>query len=361
MSDAPPYGAEADPRTLERCCRHGAASLHHPWLLRSLLAPGVCQHPILRALCRRRSGRPTPGVIRPVLLPDPPAIVTLLAFRSARRRLSSLLEGGAQAVRERLPFDSRLRTLLRRSHRAIRPRPPIDRLPPVIEEFARTHPNAFFIQIGSNDGEQLDPLRRAILQRQWSGIMVEPVPYVFERLRRNYEDVSGVILENAAIAERDELRELYHLAETSDPGLPQWYDALGSFRKEIVMKHVKFIPDIEKRVRTLKVPCLTFDSLCRKHRVSRVDVVQMDTEGYDHEIVKQIDFERYRPALVMFEHLHLGAETHRECLDLLAGHGYQAMQNGMDTLCLRVADLRWRDWRMRHLWQRLSRLEQGLA
>jgi FkbM family methyltransferase len=237
----------------------------------------------------------------------------------------------------------------------------VDRLPPVIEEFARTHPDAFFIQIGSNDGEQLDPLRRAILERRWAGVMVEPVPYVFERLRRNYGGQPGVTLEKAAIADQDGVRELYHLAQTSDPGLPQWYDALGSFRKEIVMKHAEFIPDIENRVRTLKVPCLTFDSLCRKYGISRVDVIQMDTEGYDDEILKMIDFQRYRPLLVMFEHLHLEAPAHRECLEHLAQYGYQALHNGMDTLCLRVADLTWRDWRMRYLWQRLSKLESEFA
>ena len=51
----------------------------------------------------------------------------------------------------------------------------------------------------------------------------------------------------------------------------------------------------------IDVPCLTFDSLVSKHGVTAVDLVQMDTEGYDFEIVKLIDLDRLRPRLIMYE------------------------------------------------------------
>jgi len=224
----------------------------------------------------------------------------------------------------------------------------------VIDEFARRHPDAVFVQVGSNDGEQLDPLRRAILDRRWTGIMVEPVPYVFERLRDNYGDVRGIVLENAAIADRDGSRELYHLPQAADPDLPQWYDALASFHRDVVLKHKEFIPDIEERVTALEVPCLTFDSLCRKHGLSRIDVVQIDTEGYDYEIVKLLDLGRRHPTLVMFEHLHLDAATRHKSLAHVRAHGYETMYNGMDTLCVHMGGLSARDRRLRRLWRRLA-------
>lgn len=258
----------------------------------------------------------------------------------------------ATGIRARLPYHSRLRTALRRVHRTLRPLPPQDPLMPIVEEFARTHPDAFFVQVGSNDGEQLDPLRRAVLERGWSGIMVEPVPYVFERLRRNYGAKPGIALENAAIADSDGFRKLYHLARSDDAGLPQWYDALGSFHKDVVLSHKRFIPDIEDRVRALEVPCLTFDSLCRKHGVTTIDVVQVDTEGYDYEIVKLINLRRRRPTLLMFEHLHMDDSTRQACLDHVVEHGYQTLHNGMDTLCLRMAALTSRDRRLWRLWRR---------
>ena len=74
--------------------------------------------------------------------------------------------------------------------------------PQLLRAFADAYPHAFFVEIGSNDGEQHDHLRPFILSRPWRGIMVEPVPYVFERLRRNYESQGRIELENVAVAER---------------------------------------------------------------------------------------------------------------------------------------------------------------
>lgn len=210
----------------------------------------------------------------------------------------------------------------------------------LLRAFARLHPDAMFIQIGSNDGEQLDPLRRHILQRRWRGVMVEPVPYVFERLQRNYGHLAGrVALENSAIADRIGELPFYHLARVADyraEHLPRWYDALGSFRREVVLKHADFIPDIERRLVTIRVPCLTFDALCERHGVAGADLLHIDTEGYDFEILKGIDWGRHRPLLLIYEHLHLESAQKIECQHFLASKGYGLLEEAMDTWCVNL-------------------------
>lgn len=208
----------------------------------------------------------------------------------------------------------------------------------LLRSFARALPEAVFVQIGSNDGEQLDPLRPHILRRRWRGVMVEPVPHVFARLRSNYGHLTDrVALENVAIADCVGELPFHHLAPVADhevEGLPRWYDALGSFRREIVLKHDAFIPDIEDRMVTTPVPCIRFDGLCDRHRLDRVDLLHIDTEGYDFELLKSIDWLRYRPVLVIYEHLHLTPTERRDCLQLMADAGYGALEEHMDTWCL---------------------------
>jgi len=46
----------------------------------------------------------------------------------------------------------------------------------LLRTFAAEHPDAFFIEVGSNDGEAGDYLHPHIPSKRWSGIMVEPVP-----------------------------------------------------------------------------------------------------------------------------------------------------------------------------------------
>ena len=72
----------------------------------------------------------------------------------------------------------------------------------VLEALAEHRPDAFFVEVGAGDGVTVDHLRPFAARSGWRGIMVEPVPYVFERLRANYADVDGVSLENVAITDR---------------------------------------------------------------------------------------------------------------------------------------------------------------
>jgi FkbM family methyltransferase len=205
----------------------------------------------------------------------------------------------------------------------------------VINEFARLEPNATFVQIGANDGAALDPLHDAIAIRNWRGVMVEPVPYVCDRLRANMSGNPRVAIENVAIDRTDGTRDFFHLAKAA-PGEEVWefYHALGSFDRDVVLSHRDLVPDIEDRLVTTPVRCMTFDALCARHGYRSVDVVQIDTEGYDHVVLGLIDFDRYRPQIVMFEHLHLAPEVHQALRSRLASHGYTDIIDGMDTLAV---------------------------
>jgi FkbM family methyltransferase len=222
--------------------------------------------------------------------------------------------------------------------------------PRLLGAFAEAYPEAFFVEIGSNDGEQHDHLRPFILSRGWRGIMVEPVPYVFERLRRNYGQLEGVALANVAVAGRDGRLPFYYVADASDEereSLPKWYDGIGSFSRDAVAGHAAHIPDIERRIVTEEVACLSFESLCREHGAERVDLLLIDTEGYDWQILRGIDLERRHPRLVIYEHFHLPAGDRAAARAHLERHGYETMEEGFDTFCLdaRADDPLTRAWR----------------
>jgi FkbM family methyltransferase len=222
----------------------------------------------------------------------------------------------------------------------------------LLSVFADEHPRALFVEVGSNDGLQHDPLRPFIVDREWRGIMVEPVPYVFERLRRTYEANPRIAIENVAIADRDASLPFYYLREAAldeRAVLPGWYDGIGSFSLQTVLSHSRHIPDIEHRVIAGEVPCLTFESLCEKHGVQQLDLLLIDTEGYDREVLRGIDLERWSPRLLVFEHYHLSPGDRSACTAQLAEAGYELLSEGFDTWCLgpRATD------RVRAQWRRL--------
>ncbi len=213
--------------------------------------------------------------------------------------------------------------------------------------FGAAHPDAFFIEIGANDGYARDPLRLEIKRRRWRGIMVEPVPYVFERLRERYGSDPRIVLEQAAIAEREGVFPFYHLREAM-PGerVWGWYHALGSFKPDVVLSNRDLIPDIEDRLVETRVSAMTFAQLCEKHGVNKIDLVLIDTEGYDYEILRSMDLTARRPRLVVYEHHHLSAEDRAAARAMLEAEGYITFEDGLDTAALETTQLSPRDRRL---------------
>lgn len=212
---------------------------------------------------------------------------------------------------------------------------PADQIERAIQLFGAAHAEAVFIQVGANDGMARDPLRLQIECRRWNGVMVEPVPYVFKRLATRYGNHPRIRLEQAAIADREDNLPFYHLREAA-PGekVWDWYHALGSFRREVVLKHDNFIPDIASRLVETQVPCTTLDSLCRRHGLAGVDLLFVDTEGYDYEILRTVDFTKLRPRMLVYEHIHLSGPDRQAARDLLTRQGYWHFEHGLDTAAL---------------------------
>jgi hypothetical protein len=80
-----------------------------------------------------------------------------------------------------------------------------------------------------------------------------------------------------------------------------------------------------------QVRCETLASLLDRHGVSRIDLVHVDAEGHDHRIIRQIDFERFSPRLILYEH---GGDAADVSADLLARKGYTLIDCG-DRMAVR--------------------------
>lgn len=206
----------------------------------------------------------------------------------------------------------------------------------ILNEYAVKAQGISFIQIGSNDGVSGDPLHGYVVANGWKGILVEPVPYLYDNLKKNYSSIPGLIFENSAVSATSGKLKFYRLQKTDKPGMPSWYEQLGSFRKDIVMNHRKVIPYFDELFIEDEVNAITFEELLKKHNFNNVKLLHIDTEGYDYEILKLIPFQTIRPDLVMFEHKHLKYPDYKRAIMLLTGQGYivKAKSNS-DTIAIR--------------------------
>jgi len=200
----------------------------------------------------------------------------------------------------------------------------------LVEDFARRHSPLTFVQIGANDGVTSDNIHSLILEHKWSGILVEPVLELFQILQVNYAGVPGLKFEQAAIAEHDGEATMYRVRDDV-PGLPSYADRVHSLKREITLKEIGGRADALVAV---TVPALTLPSLLMKHGFDRLDVLAIDTEGADFEIVRQIDFSRVKPSLIIYEHKHLSVSDRAACRKLLSQQNYAVRPFAQDTVAV---------------------------
>ena len=199
---------------------------------------------------------------------------------------------------------------------------------------ARKQSDIFFLNIGANDGVTNDPLYYFAKRYRWAGIALEPVPEVFEKLRATYQDNQKVLPVCAALSDRDGTVAFYRV--NPGPGVPERCNRLGSFSRDVLLSSKHLFPEIEQHIIEQQVATITFYTLVAQCGISRIDVVSIDAEGYDYEILKQIDFRRFRPSLVIYEQLHLDEEMKAESKRMLEDFGYE-VHNSYDWNFVAVA------------------------
>jgi FkbM family methyltransferase len=200
----------------------------------------------------------------------------------------------------------------------------------------------YFIQIGANDGITGDKLHRYIETYKWEGILVEPVPYIFERLKQNYIHNSNLIFENSAIGEVNGNLPFYSISEMNSDGVRHseilsghGLDQLGSFDRKTIFKHAGMIPNFESFVQEIMVPTITLSDLFKKHSVKQIDLLQVDTEGYDYEILNNASFDDVMPEILIFEHQHMSRKQYKSLISKFKKNGFHFFINGWDTIAIK--------------------------
>lgn len=187
------------------------------------------------------------------------------------------------------------------------------------------------VQIGSNEGIG-DPVYKFLKQQtEWRALLVEPVSYVFDILKKTYGDDPRIRFENVAINAGEPLPFYWvdELAKVDLPQLPNRWNQLGSFVKDHITRH---LPELKPYVRETMVTGLTLTGLLEKIGVESFDFLHIDTEGYDWKILKQLDLDRWKPRVILFEHKHLSREEMAEARAFL-GPYYRITKLRSDTFC----------------------------
>lgn len=175
------------------------------------------------------------------------------------------------------------------------------------------------VQVGACDGITNDPVRRIATRTSTRAILIEPNPAAFDRLQRAYAGLTNVQCIQAAIGERDGEAYLYRVRNS--PAAEAGTDLtlqISSFYREHLEKHGKKPQDIER----ITVSCRTLPTLVAELGLGQIDLLQIDTEGFDAVVVRMAVEMSVRPNCINFEHIHLKEPDRRPLFRLLKERDY---------------------------------------
>jgi FkbM family methyltransferase len=132
------------------------------------------------------------------------------------------------------------------------------------------------LDIGANDGKTYSN-SRALMEKGWFGDLVEPSPKAFNKLSNLYKDNDRVMLWNAAITNEFGIADFYE----SGPLVSKYDSALVSSVDKDELKRWPNVTFEKISVRTIRIKEIS--------NCPRWDFISIDAEGFDLEILRQID------------------------------------------------------------------------
>lgn len=148
-----------------------------------------------------------------------------------------------------------------------------------------------FISLGENDGLTFSNVR-ALAERGWTGVMIEPDPEAFERLQKLYEGHKGLYTYNYAISDTNGkkfLQKSDSLLKTGDTGLVSTFNA-----SEMKRFHgsVNYTPT--------EVQVYTWGTARNRWSIRNFDFITLDIEGDELRVLPSIDLTNTKMICIEF-------------------------------------------------------------
>lgn len=194
-----------------------------------------------------------------------------------------------------------------------------------------------FVQVGANDGVSHDFLYHFLKKRKARGMVIEPLPDLFDELQKNYAFNPDVITVNKAVHPVAGTIDLYRLDPAKAHLHPEWARGIASVDPG---HHLKSgIPSGDMMRQQVSAGRL-MDIISENNFKLPVDLLQIDAEGFDLEILRLADLDRIQPLMVRFEIINLSPGDGKAAVNLLKTKGFHCFQNGYDIIAVKLQKMR---------------------
>lgn len=176
------------------------------------------------------------------------------------------------------------------------------------------HTHGIFVDVGAHDGKTFNNTLFFEETYNWTGLNVEPIPNVYEKLKNNRPKCINlnVAISNSNNVMKDFMINTGHTEMLS--GLVENYDKRHLVRiNNEALKH-------SCNMSVVKVITRTLESVFLENNITNVNFLSIDTEGSEFDVIKSINFNKVFIDVICFENNY--DDTFEPIVEYLENKGY---------------------------------------
>jgi len=167
-----------------------------------------------------------------------------------------------------------------------------------VDDFLKGKRNGKYLDIGSHNGIDFSNSYFFETQREWTGILIEPMEEEYAKL----------------VSNRSDKNEFLNVAVSNYSGTAQFTKILGGYyglnmisglKQNLHEKHIDRIGRearaVNAQVIDVTVPVRTIQSILDECEIYQFDFCSLDTEGSEYEVLQGIDFNKTKIDIFLIE------------------------------------------------------------
>ena len=155
----------------------------------------------------------------------------------------------------------------------------------------------FFIDVGCHKGTYTDLFNSNYNLKKI--LMFEPQKEIFPFLKRKYSKFQNIQIFNNAVGDTNKLKRMYI----------NKHDLTSSLKKldenNFYIKQKKKLFNEKKNqsliIKNYLIKCITLSKVIKKYKFNRVDLIKIDTEGYEYEVLKGLGNSIFKINYILIE------------------------------------------------------------
>jgi FkbM family methyltransferase len=203
----------------------------------------------------------------------------------------------------------------------------------ILEKNFPINQNFNFIQIGANDGVSFDFLYDFVVKRKSSGLVIEPIKDYFIELEKNYINFPEIKKINKAIHPFEKEVTMSRINPKTMHKYPDWVKGIASLNAN---HHKKTGIDVNDMLKQTVEADDLMNIIKANYDNKKVNYFQVDTEGFDYEILKTLDLNYCKPEIIKYEVVNLNENEKNKLELMLKAKGFFLFKESVDMIAINL-------------------------